>query len=109
MAGFQIDDAEAAHADARATIGVESVVVGAARRHGAAHFTQGCSVYPLITTEFKNARDAAHQCFSAYVDVGCEIGDEQFRLLVNSSNAGVVENRSGSELRIPSRLRHSKN
>jgi hypothetical protein len=60
MPGFEVDDAKAAHADSRAAVGVEAVVVGAAMRHDVAHLAESRSIGPRARFKFENTGDAAH-------------------------------------------------
>src|SRR5579862_986501 len=60
MAGGEVDDAQAAHAQTHAALGEDAVVVGAAMGHDVAHALQYGAVRVRLLPEFENPCDAAH-------------------------------------------------
>ena len=63
VAGGEIDNAEAAHADAEAAIDVKALVVRPAVSHDVAHLAQRGAVGPGIASKFENSCNAAHSVF----------------------------------------------
>src|SRR5579863_969182 len=64
MAGGEVDDAEAAHAEADRAGGVNAVVIGTAVRHGVAHAPEDAGIDGGsglgIAVELQDSSDAAH-------------------------------------------------
>lgn len=60
MAGGQVDDAEAAHAEANHALGEDAVVVGTAVDNRVAHAAHGGGIRARVGAELEYARDSTH-------------------------------------------------
>ena len=60
MTAGDVNDAQAAHADGDAAIGINALIIGTAVHHHSAHLAHRRRIYAGVLPEFHYSRDAAH-------------------------------------------------